>query len=127
MNNKGFTLLEVLIASAIACMLAWYSQMAIINMIRQVNKITNQVNQTVHSMYQVIYLDDNQCHKADATYSVKEYNANTVMVYSDAHCTNALGTLGALTNDTYFNDIAMTQWTVSCNPGRLRMLVVNLK
>lgn len=129
-NEKGISLLEVLMAAMIAGMIGWGIQTLIVNSIRWSITIQKRVDSSIAKgiagKYTVIYFDDGKCHQMDSTYWGKEYNTNTVMVYTDAGCTQALGTVGALTNDTFFNDVGNTTWIVSVYPGRLRALVTNL-
>lgn len=129
LNNKGFTLLEVLVSGIIAGMICWACNSFLINIIKQTGKVTKQLSAAqagLGSKYQVIYFSSTStCYKVDNYYG-KAWSSNTVMLYTDSKCQNQLGTLGALTNDSYFNDVTHTFWIVSCNPGSLRMLIYHL-
>lgn len=130
MNNKGFTLLEVLVTGMIACGIVWGVQMMLINTAKQTRLLEQRLaalNKAQPKKYTVVYMDDGKCHALTTAYSARWYNSSTIEVFTDTKCTKSVGTVGALNNDSFFDDVTSTTWIVSCNPGRLRVLVTNLK
>lgn len=143
MNNKGLSLLEVLVALTIAGMIGFAFNSMLLAHIKVSRKIETNLNVatdkalnafpqgTDHRTYapnlgQCVKLEG--ASNKDVQWYAKRQDTRVVGFYKDStDCsTGYIGTLTALTNPTYDCDITNTFWNVSGDGSSIRILVHNL-
>jgi len=130
-NNKGFSLLEVLIALIISGILFWAIGSALNGQIKVLKRVENlQI-----SLAQIpaaaspgadkrIYVTSQCTSLQTGNWYAKAVESRTVAFYQSSTCTNGyLGTLSALNNPTYDDTVTNTFWNVSGEGPTLRVLV----
>lgn len=141
LNNKGITLLEVLVAGVILGMLCMFSIPMIKIMVKLTKRaenasvqlasqsvavpVTTSALDQVKTTWRWVYVPNlNECKPADAQYWIKRTANRVITLYKDAQCTQSFGTLNALDNSRYANDTTKTLWEVSGDTATLRVLLI---
>lgn len=136
MNNKGFTLLEMMVVVALMGILSTMMLPALISWIKVTKTVTTKLNNanlnnpaTAPGADQRTYLPtQGQCKPLAGTpYFAKRQAAREVGFYSGSNCSfGSMGTLTAQTNPTYDDDSTNTFWNVSGDGATIRVLVRKL-
>jgi len=132
MNNKGFSLLEVLMALVISGFIFWATTTGIVGQIKVLRKVQNiQTNLQLPVAISPgadkrIYVSNlNECVSLQTgPWHAKRQDSRVVGFYQSSDCiTGYLGTLNATNNPSYDDTVTNTWWQVSGQDEALRVLV----
>lgn len=132
-NNKGLSLLEVLVALVISGIIMWGSMAAIKFQFTASKRITNSLNKVIEKAEKLKPKYDErvsvgvmgQCMHIAGDWYGKRTDARVVSFYKSSNCgAGYIGTLTALSNPTYDDTDTDTLWNVSGDGSTLRVLVL---
>lgn len=123
-DNEGFTLIEVLVTLVIFSILS----IAFLGLFRQANlkivQLTKLINTpSVKTNNTRLVPIASKCIQLDGQYYGYSTDGDTLNIFTDNACKQALGTLGRLGNESWVNIETNSSWLLFNNAG-LKLLVV---
>jgi prepilin-type N-terminal cleavage/methylation domain-containing protein len=134
-NNSGFTMLEVMMSTVVAGIVMYAGSHMLLSSIKTNIKLQKTIEKAETTVIQlpptdrrVVFSTLNQCKQVEGIWYGKRTDSRTIALYQAPGCvSNYIGTIGALTNETYDDLVTDTFWNVSGENQSLRILIRKLR